>query len=58
MKNSFNEENNENRKLNNVEYDIERMRNEFGKGMGIEEIADKLNLDRDYAEFLFWFGIV
>lgn len=38
--------------------DIERLRGEFGKGMGLDEIADKLNMDRDYAEFLFWFGIV
>ena len=41
-----------------AERDMERIRKEFGKGMEIEEIADKLNMDRDYAEFLFWFGIV
>lgn len=38
--------------------DIEQIRSEFGKGIGLDEIADKLNMDRNYAEFLFWFGIV
>ena len=42
----------------NMEYDIEQIRNELGKGMNIEKIAEKLNLDQAYVEFLFWFGIL
>lgn len=41
-----------------AEYDLEQIRKEFGKGMKLEEIADKLNMDREYAEFLFRFGIL
>lgn len=41
-----------------LEHDMERIRAELGKGIGIEEIADKLHMDRAYARFLFWFGIV
>ena len=37
-----------------MEYDIEQIRNELGKGMNIEKIAEKLNLDQAYVEFLFW----
>lgn len=55
MKSSFD---NQNELSKQMEQDMERIRNEFGKGMKIEEIADKLNMDREYAEFLFWFGIV
>ena len=42
----------------NMEYDIEQIRNELGKGMNIEKIAEKLNLDQAYVEFLFWFGVL
>lgn len=38
--------------------DMERIKAEFGKGMSFEEIADKLNMAKEYVEFLFWFGIV
>ena len=38
--------------------EIEQIRNELGKGMNIEKIAEKLNLDQAYVEFLFWFGIL
>ena len=55
MKNSFANETNF---LNPMEQDIERIRKQLGKGMEIGEIADKLPLDREYAWFLFWFGIV
>lgn len=55
MKNSFANETNF---LNPMEQDIEQIRKQLGKGMEIGEIADKLHLDREYAWFLFWFGIV
>lgn len=38
--------------------DIERVRNELGHGIGIEEIAKKLNMDEDYATFILLFGII
>jgi hypothetical protein len=38
--------------------DIERVRDELGKGMTIEEIAEKLGMEKDYAEFILEFGII
>lgn len=51
MKDFF--EDKEKRIPGNMEYDIEQIRNELGKGMNIEKIAEKLNLDQAYVEFLF-----
>ena len=56
MKDFF--EDKEKRIPGNMEYDIEQIRNELGKGMNIEKIAEKLNLDQAYVEFLFWFGVL
>ena len=56
MKDFF--EDKEKRIPGNMEYDIEQIRNELGKGMNIEKIAEKLNLYQAYVEFLFWFGIL
>ena len=56
MKDFF--EDKEKRIPGNMEYDIEQIRNERGKGMNIEKIAENLNLDQAYVEFLFWFGIL
>lgn len=42
----------------NVERDMERIREQCGKGLRMEEIADLLNLDRGYVEVLFWFGML
>lgn len=51
MKDFF--EDKEKRIPGNMEYDIEQIRNELGKGMNIEKIAEKLNLDQAYVEFCF-----
>lgn len=55
MRNFFDEQNELSEEM---KWDLERIRKELGKGIKIEEIADKLNMDREYVEFLFWFGIV
>ena len=47
MKDFF--EDKEKRIPGNMEYDIEQIRNELGKGMNIEKIAEKLNLARTGA---------
>lgn len=55
MKNSFDKQE---KMSDELEYDMEQIRKEFGRGMNLEEIADKLGMDLEYVEFLFWFGIV
>lgn len=55
MKNSFDKQK---KTSDELEHDMEQIRNELGKGMKLEEIADKLEMDREYVEVLFWFGIV
>lgn len=49
---------NENEKKLDMEQDIERIRKELGKGMTIDEIAKKLDMDLEYARCLFYFGII
>lgn len=59
MRNSSDKSNDQNLATEDVwKRDIQRIREQFGKGMGIEEIADVLGLDPEYVEVLFWFGIV
>lgn len=38
--------------------DIERVRKELGKGMTIEEIAVKLDMEPAYAKFILVYGII
>lgn len=55
MKNSFDKQK---EFSGDMKEDLERIRGELGKGIKLEEIAEKLNLEKEYVEFLFWFGIV
>lgn len=42
----------------NMEYDIEQIRNELGKGMNIRKIAEKLNLIKRMLNFCFVWNFI
>lgn len=44
--------------VQNIEADIQRIRDELGKGLTIEAISEKLELDMEYAKFIFYFLII